>query len=103
MPHRSYASHLPNALLLWCAEKRRVISYLRLKAKNLCQLLHTNCRGSVGRRRRRALSDSFKKTKLLSSSALGSTFYALDPLSDIRWTILELDAAGLAAGDKSYG
>jgi hypothetical protein len=37
-----------------------------------------------------------------SSSALGSTFYPLDPLSDIGRTILELDAIGLAAGEKFH-
>ena len=35
-----------------------------------------------------------------SSSAPGSTFYPLDPLSDIGGTILELDTVGLAAGKK---
>jgi hypothetical protein len=37
-----------------------------------------------------------------SSSALGSTVYPLDPLSDIGRTILELDAIGLAAGEKFH-
>jgi len=37
-----------------------------------------------------------------SSSALGSTFYPLDPLSDIGRTILEFDAIGLAAGEKFH-
>src|SRR5258708_23413536 len=37
-----------------------------------------------------------------SSSALGSTFYPFDPLSDIGRTILELDAIGLAAGEKFH-
>jgi hypothetical protein len=42
-------------------------------------------------------------TILLSSpSAPGSTFYPLDPLSDIGGTILELDAVGLAAGEKFH-
>ena len=34
--------------------------------------------------------------------APGSTFYPLDPLSDIRGTILELDAIGLAAGETFH-
>jgi hypothetical protein len=37
-----------------------------------------------------------------SSSAPGSTFYPLDPLSDIGRTILEFDAIGLAAGEKFH-
>ena len=37
-----------------------------------------------------------------SPSAYGSTFYPLDPLSDIGGTILELDAVGLAAGEKFH-
>ena len=37
-----------------------------------------------------------------SPSAPGSTFYPLDPLSDIGGTILELDAVGLAAGGKFH-
>ena len=37
-----------------------------------------------------------------SPSASGSTFYPLDPLSDIGGTILELDAVGLAAGEKFH-
>jgi hypothetical protein len=37
-----------------------------------------------------------------SSSALDSTFYPLDPLSDIGRTILEFDAIGLAAGEKFH-
>ena len=37
-----------------------------------------------------------------SSSALGSTFYPLDPLSDIGRAILEFDAIGLAAGEKFH-
>jgi len=37
-----------------------------------------------------------------SPSAPGSTFYPLDPLSDIGGTILELDAVGLAAGEKFH-
>ena len=37
-----------------------------------------------------------------SSSALVSTFYRLDPHSDIGGTILELDAVGLAAGEKFH-
>jgi hypothetical protein len=37
-----------------------------------------------------------------SSSAPGSTFYSLDPFSDIGWTILECDAIGLAAGEKFH-
>jgi hypothetical protein len=37
-----------------------------------------------------------------SSSAPGSTFYPLDPLSDIGGTILELDAVGLPAGEKFH-
>jgi hypothetical protein len=37
-----------------------------------------------------------------SSSALGSPFYPLDPLSDIGRTILEFDAIGLAAGEKFH-
>jgi hypothetical protein len=42
-------------------------------------------------------------TILLSSpSAPSSTFYPLDPLSDIGGTILELDAVGLAAGEKFH-
>jgi hypothetical protein len=38
----------------------------------------------------------------LSSSAPGSTFYTLDPLSDISRTIFEFDAIGLAAGEKLH-
>src|SRR5258706_16057447 len=38
----------------------------------------------------------------LSSSAPGSTFYTLDPLSDISRTIFELDIIGLAAGEKFH-
>jgi hypothetical protein len=43
-------------------------------------------------------------SELLSSSpsAPGSTFYPLDPLSDIGGTILELDAVDLAAGEKFH-
>ena len=37
-----------------------------------------------------------------SSSAPVSTFYRLDPHSDIGGTILELDAVGLAAGEKFH-
>jgi hypothetical protein len=37
-----------------------------------------------------------------SSSAPGSTFYPLDPLSDIGRTILEFDAIGLAVGEKFH-
>jgi hypothetical protein len=37
-----------------------------------------------------------------SSSALGSTFYPLDPFSDIGRTILEFDAISLAAGEKVH-
>ena len=42
------------------------------------------------------------KLKILSSnsSALGSTFYPLDPLSDIGRTVFELDAIRLATGQK---
>jgi hypothetical protein len=44
------------------------------------------------------------KLQILSSgsSALGSTFYPLDPLSNIGRTILEFDAIGLAAGEKFH-
>jgi hypothetical protein len=44
------------------------------------------------------------ETQILSSnsSALGSTLYPLDPLSDIGRTILEFDAIGLAAGEKFH-
>jgi hypothetical protein len=35
-----------------------------------------------------------------SPSALGSTFYPLDPLSDIGRTVFELDATRLATGQK---
>ena len=35
-----------------------------------------------------------------SSSAPGSTFYPLDPLSDIGRTVFELDAIRLATGQK---
>ncbi len=38
-----------------------------------------------------------------SSSAPGSTFYPLNPLSDIGRTILPLDAIGLAVGEKFHG
>ncbi len=38
----------------------------------------------------------------LSSSAPASTFYTFDPLSDISRTIVELDAIGLAAGEKFH-
>jgi hypothetical protein len=37
-----------------------------------------------------------------SPSAPGSTFYPLDPLSNIGRTILEIDAVGLAAGEKFH-
>jgi hypothetical protein len=42
------------------------------------------------------------KPQILSSSlpALGSTFYPLNPLSDIGRTIFEFDAIGFAAGEK---
>ena len=37
-----------------------------------------------------------------SSPALSSTFYPLGPLSDIGRTILEVDAVGLAVGEKFH-
>ena len=44
------------------------------------------------------------KLQILSSSlsAPGSTFYPLNPLSDIGRTILEFDAIGLAVGEKFH-
>ena len=44
------------------------------------------------------------KLQILSSSpsAPGSTFYPLDPLSDIGRTILEFDTVGLAAREKFH-
>jgi hypothetical protein len=84
MPRRSNASHLPDAVPPWHAEKRRVILHFRLKAKNRCQLVHASRRGfdGVGER----LVITFNKSELVRRVREGLQRFWMERIASSRQT-----------------